>query len=49
MILLASFVNKTGDPVFDNLDKALEIKLAESPFLSLLPEAARCVMNPMSV
>ena len=33
VILLASFVNKTGDPVFDNLDKALEIKLAESPFL----------------
>ena len=40
VILLASFVNKTGDPVFDNLDRALEIKLAESPFLSLLPEAS---------
>jgi len=40
VILLASFVNKTGDPVFDNLDKALEIKLVESPFLSLLPEAS---------
>jgi DNA-binding winged helix-turn-helix (wHTH) protein/Flp pilus assembly protein TadD len=40
VILLASFVNKTGDPVFDNLDRALEVKLAESPFLSLLPEAA---------
>lgn len=40
VILQASFVNKTGDPLFDNLDKALEIKLAESPFLSLLPEAA---------
>ncbi|MGC1581163.1 MAG: winged helix-turn-helix domain-containing protein, partial [Candidatus Acidiferrales bacterium] len=39
VILLANFVNKTGDPVFDNLDKALEVKLAESPFLSLLPEA----------
>src|SRR4029077_19706237 len=40
VILLASFVNKTGDPIFDNsLDKALEIKLSESPFLSLLPEA----------
>jgi eukaryotic-like serine/threonine-protein kinase len=39
-ILLASFVNKTGDPIFDNsLDKALEVKLTESPFLSLLPEA----------
>ena len=40
VILLASFVNKTGDPVFDNLDRALEVKLAESPFLSLLPQAA---------
>lgn len=39
-ILLASFVNKTGDPIFDNsLDKALEVKLTESPFLSLLPGA----------
>ncbi|MGB7726523.1 MAG: winged helix-turn-helix domain-containing protein [Candidatus Acidiferrum sp.] len=40
VILLASFVNKTGDPVFDNLDRALEVKLAESPFSSLLPAAA---------
>jgi DNA-binding winged helix-turn-helix (wHTH) protein/tetratricopeptide (TPR) repeat protein len=40
VILLASFVNKTGDPIFDNLDKALEVKLSESPFLSLLSEAA---------
>src|SRR5580658_9213519 len=40
VILLASFVNKTGDPVFDNLDRALEIKLAESPFLSVQPPAA---------
>jgi len=40
VILLASFVNKTGDPVFDNsLDKPLEVKLTESPFLSLLSEA----------
>jgi eukaryotic-like serine/threonine-protein kinase len=39
VILLASFVNKTGDPIFDNLDKPLEVKLTESPFLSLLPEA----------
>jgi eukaryotic-like serine/threonine-protein kinase len=39
VILLASFVNKTGDPIFeDSLDKALEVKLTESPFLSLLPE-----------
>jgi eukaryotic-like serine/threonine-protein kinase len=40
VILLASFVNKTGDPIFDNsLDKALEVKLTESPFLSLLQDA----------
>ena len=40
VILLASFVNKTDDPIFENsLDKALEIKLTESPFLSLFPEA----------
>jgi eukaryotic-like serine/threonine-protein kinase len=39
VILLASFVNNTGDPIFDNsLDKALEVKLTESPFLSLLSE-----------
>jgi len=39
-ILLAGFVNKTGDPIFDNsLDKALEVKLTESPFLSVLPDA----------
>src|SRR5262249_43901128 len=36
VILLANFVNKTGDPIFDNsLDKALEVKLTESPYLSL--------------
>jgi eukaryotic-like serine/threonine-protein kinase len=40
VIVLASFVNRTGDPIFDNLDRALEVKLTESPFLSLLPEAA---------
>jgi DNA-binding winged helix-turn-helix (wHTH) protein len=40
VILLTSFVNKTGDPIFDNsLDKAIEVKLTESPFLSLFPEA----------
>ena len=38
-ILQANFVNNTGDPSFDNsLDNALEVKRAESPFLSLLPE-----------
>jgi len=40
VILVASFVNKTGDPIFDNsLDKPLQVKLTESPFLSLLSEA----------
>jgi eukaryotic-like serine/threonine-protein kinase len=40
VILLASFVNNTGDPIFNNsLDKALEVKLTESPFLSIFPEA----------
>jgi len=39
VILLANFVNRTGDPIFnDSLDKALQVKLTESPFLSLLPE-----------
>jgi hypothetical protein len=33
VIVLASFINKTDDPIFDNsLDKALEVKLTESPF-----------------
>jgi len=49
VILLANFVNKTGDPIFDNsLDKALEVKLAESPFLSLFPESdVRATMRMM--
>lgn len=48
-VLQASFVNKTGDPIFDDsLDKALEVKLTESPFLSLLPEAdVRSTMGMM--
>ncbi|PYV56312.1 MAG: hypothetical protein DMG96_04800 [Acidobacteria bacterium] len=49
VILLATFVNKTGDPIFDNsLDKALEVKIAESPFLSFFPESdARATMRTM--
>ena len=40
VILQTSFINRTGDPIFDNsLDNALAVKLTESPFLSLLPEA----------
>jgi len=40
VILVANFVNKTGDPIFDNsLDRPLQVKLTESPFLNLLSEA----------
>jgi DNA-binding winged helix-turn-helix (wHTH) protein/Flp pilus assembly protein TadD len=48
-ILLASFVNNTGNPIFnDSLGKALEVKLTESPFLSLLPEPdVRATMRTM--
>jgi tetratricopeptide (TPR) repeat protein len=38
-VLLADFVNTTGDPVFDGtLKQALAVKLEESPFLSIFPE-----------
>ncbi|MGA2263251.1 MAG: serine/threonine-protein kinase [Acidobacteriota bacterium] len=39
-ILLADFVNTTGDPVFDGgtLKEALVVKLLETPFLDVLPE-----------
>ena len=40
VMLVTNFINKTGDPIFDGtLDKALEVKLAESPFLSVFPAA----------
>jgi tetratricopeptide (TPR) repeat protein len=39
-IVLADFVNTTGDPAFDNgLNIALAAKLQQSPFLELMPEA----------
>ena len=39
VLLLADFVNTTGDPVFDGtLKQALAVKLQESPYLQLLPE-----------
>jgi DNA-binding winged helix-turn-helix (wHTH) protein/tetratricopeptide (TPR) repeat protein len=39
-IVLADFVNSTADPVFDNtLRQALAVKLSESPFLNIVPEA----------
>src|SRR5205085_3500506 len=38
-VVLADFVNKTGDPIFDDtLKTVLGIALRESPFLSLLSE-----------
>jgi eukaryotic-like serine/threonine-protein kinase len=38
-IVLADFINKTGDPVFDGtLRQGLAIQLAQSPFLSLISE-----------
>ncbi|MFQ5817461.1 MAG: protein kinase [Terriglobia bacterium] len=38
-ILLADFVNTTGESVFDGtLKQALALKLAESPFLNIVPE-----------
>lgn len=49
VILLASLVNKTGNPIFDDsLDKALQVKLTESPFLSLFSESdVRTAMRMM--
>lgn len=38
-ILVADFVNSTGEPVFEGtLKQALAVKLEESPFLDVLPE-----------
>ncbi|MGE0128414.1 MAG: protein kinase [Blastocatellales bacterium] len=38
-VLLADFVNQTGDEVFDNtLKQALAVQLEQSPFLSFFPE-----------
>ena len=38
-ILLADFINKTGDDVFDDsLKQALAIQLEQSPFLNIFPE-----------
>jgi eukaryotic-like serine/threonine-protein kinase len=40
VILLARFDNRTGDPIFDDsLDKALEVKMTESPFLSIFQDS----------
>jgi eukaryotic-like serine/threonine-protein kinase len=38
-IVVADFLNSTGDPVFDDaLKQALAVQLAQSPFLNVLPE-----------
>lgn len=40
VILLADFVNKTGDPIFDDtLRQGLAAQLEQSPFFNLFPEA----------
>src|SRR5438876_5072535 len=48
-IVLADFVNTTGDPVFDDtLRKALAVELGQSPFLNVLPdERARQTLKLM--
>jgi len=39
-VLLADFVNTTGDPVFDGtLKQALAVQLAQSPYLNILPDS----------
>jgi len=38
-IVLAAFTNNTGDPIFDGtLRRGLSVQLAQSPFLSVLPD-----------
>ena len=38
-VVLADFINKTGDPIFDDtLRQGLAAQLQQSPFLSLVPE-----------
>ena|SRR5467141_332158 len=38
-VVLGDFVNKTGDPVFDDtLKQALSVSLAQSPFLNILSD-----------
>jgi serine/threonine protein kinase/tetratricopeptide (TPR) repeat protein len=39
-VVLADFVNSTGDPVFDDtLKQAISVQLAQSPFLNILSDA----------
>jgi tetratricopeptide (TPR) repeat protein len=38
-VVIADFVNTTGEPVFDDtLKEALDVELRQSPFISVLPE-----------
>ncbi len=38
-IVLADFINTSGDPVFDNtLKQGLSVQLSQSPFLNILPD-----------
>jgi DNA-binding winged helix-turn-helix (wHTH) protein/tetratricopeptide (TPR) repeat protein len=40
LVLVSDFVNATGDPIFDGtLKQALTVKLAESPYFSIVPDA----------
>jgi DNA-binding winged helix-turn-helix (wHTH) protein/tetratricopeptide (TPR) repeat protein len=40
LVLVADFVNTTGEPVFDStLKQALSVKLAESPFFNIVPDS----------
>jgi serine/threonine protein kinase/tetratricopeptide (TPR) repeat protein len=50
-IVLADFVNTTGEPAFDNtLNLALAAKLQQSPFLTLMPDAKiRMALRYMSL
>jgi DNA-binding winged helix-turn-helix (wHTH) protein/tetratricopeptide (TPR) repeat protein len=41
LVLVADFVNTTGEPVFDgSLKQALTVKLAESPFFNIVSDSA---------
>jgi DNA-binding winged helix-turn-helix (wHTH) protein/tetratricopeptide (TPR) repeat protein len=40
LVLVADFVNTTGEPVFDDaLKQALTVKLAESPYFNVVPDS----------
>jgi serine/threonine protein kinase/Flp pilus assembly protein TadD len=49
-VVLADFVNTTGDAVFDDtLKQAISVQLSQSPFLNILPDAkARAALKLMA-